>query len=183
MNTVMNFNSISTVTQSLEACSACQAGRCCGSCWCCYDRDRRATAPIMTTIVALRVVCGDVGCTWASSNGADNEVDLTETMGGSGWYGRPRKDYPMYHLVIDHQALKIEAPFAEAVEWRQVLQEQFPAATIEIADRTGQAIPACAFCEAPTPAAHLVDDWPLCADHANVMAAPWPEEILESEEV
>jgi hypothetical protein len=45
-------------------------------------------------ILALRAVCGDVGCDWLSSTGQDRETDLTEVCGGSGWYGRPTRPRP-----------------------------------------------------------------------------------------
>jgi hypothetical protein len=37
-------------------------------------------------IEALLAVAGDCGSTWVSSDGNDNETDLTETMGKSGWF-------------------------------------------------------------------------------------------------
>lgn len=88
MTTTLDFSSIPTEAQPLAACSECQKGRCCGHCWCCYDKDRH-DSPQMSVIMTLQAVCGDVGCDWLSSHGNDNETDLTEVCGGSGWYHRP----------------------------------------------------------------------------------------------
>lgn len=48
-------------------------------------------AETLSTIAALLVTCGDVGCDWLSSAGSDRETNLTEVCGGSGWYHRPRR--------------------------------------------------------------------------------------------
>lgn len=39
---------IEDIKSYTAACSECQAGRCCGHCWCCYDRDRRALELALT---------------------------------------------------------------------------------------------------------------------------------------
>lgn len=35
------FHKLLHLIHHLTACQSCQKGNCCGSCWCCYDRDRR----------------------------------------------------------------------------------------------------------------------------------------------
>lgn len=74
----------------------------------------------------------------------------------------------MYSLIIAGYPTKITLPFAEAYAWREVVQKKNPQEEIEIviADRDGNEVIACLMCEAPTPATHLVGDWPVCEAHA-----------------